>query len=197
MKQKMGLFTCLCICVGTIIGAGIFGSLPTAINLGGKGVVLAFLLAIPVLIIRFIPTMMTVSALPADASYYMHTTRMVGPVWGFLQILDGFYNVLLVAALANTLAVYVCKVIPISPMLVAVLSILLFAIISTFGARVNGDIQNIMVAILMVALLLYVFNGLPHIDAANFKLSEGFVPKVSATSFAAAIGLCVNCLLGA
>ena len=39
-KKKMGLLSCILMGIGAIIGVGIFGSLPTAVGLAGKGTVL-------------------------------------------------------------------------------------------------------------------------------------------------------------
>jgi amino acid permease len=38
--RKIGLFSCICIAMGIIVGAGIFGALPVAVDPTGKGIAL-------------------------------------------------------------------------------------------------------------------------------------------------------------
>ena len=54
-KKKIGLFGCIVLAVGSIIGSGIFGTLPEGINEVGNTVILAFIFAAIYVIALLIP----------------------------------------------------------------------------------------------------------------------------------------------
>ena len=85
-KGKMGLFTVICMCVGTIIGAGVFGSLPNAVSLTGSTIVLVFIVAVVEVLLRYFPSVSVSAAIPAPAGFYMQLSRLVSPYLGVLQL---------------------------------------------------------------------------------------------------------------
>ena len=85
-RQKLGLFSCIIMAIGSIIGASIFATTPVAIKIvGGNGVVLGFILAALVVVLRTIPELIMMAALPANGASYMYLTRLVHPVLGALD----------------------------------------------------------------------------------------------------------------
>ena len=66
-KEKMSLFSCIFMGIGSIIGASIFSTTPIAAKIvGGDGVVLGFILASVFVFLKTMPEMVMISALPAN-----------------------------------------------------------------------------------------------------------------------------------
>lgn len=195
--RKIGLFSCICIAIGIIVGAGIFGALPVAVEMTGKGIALAFLLATITIVLRYYPTIITGAAIPASFGYYMHTTRLAGPYLGFTQVIASFSNIFVQAILATVFAMYFAALVPIDTRIIAVAVLLIFGAITCVGIRASGVVQNFMVLLLFSALFTYIIGGFPHIKPANLTFSEIFFPPdQSFLAMGAAIGLLSSCLMG-
>lgn len=135
------------------MGAGVFGTIPSAANLVGSGIEWAYVIAFLSIIVCYLPQMITISALPAPFTLYMHATRMVNPTVGYIQVIFGFNYVFILSALAGVFAEYAAVYIPIEPKILAVAALLLFAFITSCGVETNAIAQNIMVVCLFVALV--------------------------------------------
>jgi len=195
--KKIGLFSCICIAVGIIVGAGIFGALPVAVDMTGKGIALAFILSTITIILRYYPTIITGSSIPASFGYYMHATRLAGPHLGFTQVIATFSNIFVQAILATVFAMYFHALVPIDPRIIAVAVLLIFGAITCVGIKATGTVQNLMVILLFSALSTFIIGGFPHIKPVNLTLSEIlFPPDQTFLSMGAAIGLLSSCLMG-
>lgn len=195
--KKIGLFSCICVAIGIVVGAGIFGALPVAVDITGKGVVLAFILAAVTIVLRYYPTIITGAAIPASFGYYMHTTRLGGPHLGFTQVIASFSTVFVQAILATVFAMYFSALVPIDTRIISVAVLLIFGAITCAGIKASGAVQNFMVILLLSALFTYIIGGLPNIDPENLALVEIFFPpNQSFFSIGAAIGLLSSCLMG-
>ncbi|MDR1623228.1 MAG: hypothetical protein LBS00_12750 [Synergistaceae bacterium] len=88
-KKRIGLFTITCYCIGTIIGAGVFGSLPKATNLMESTIVVCFIIAAIEVFVRYLPSIMPSAVIPASGGFYMHLPRLVNPyMWGVFNGVD-------------------------------------------------------------------------------------------------------------
>lgn len=195
--RKIGLFSCICIAVGIIVGAGIFGALPVAVDMTGKGIALAFILSTLTIVLRYYPTIITGSSLPASFGYYMHTTRLAGPYLGFTQVIASFSNIFVQAILATVFAMYFHVLVPIDTRIIAVSVLLIFGAITCVGIKASGAVQNFMVLLLFSALFTFIIGGFPHIRPVNLTFSEIFFPPdQSFLAMGAAIGLLSSTLMG-
>lgn len=196
-KGKMGLFTITCMCVGTIIGAGVFGSLPNAVKLAGPAIVLVLVVAVIEVLLRYFPSVSVSSAIPAPSGFYMQLSRLVNPYFGVLQLLQILFNIFVQSLLATVFASYLGLIIPVNATVAAVGVLLLFGTISYFGTSAGAKVQNIMVVVLICALVTYAAMGLPHVKPEYFTLGKAFsMEGVSFTSFGAALGIITGSLLG-
>lgn len=193
----IGLFSCICIAIGIIVGAGIFGALPIAVDMTGKGIALAFILSTITIVLRYYPTIITGAAIPASFGYYMHATRLAGPHLGFTQVIATFSNIFVQAILATVFAMYFSALVPIDSRIIAVAVLLIFGAITCVGIKATGAVQNFMVMLLLSALFTFIVGGLPNIKPANLTFSEIlFPPGQTFLSMGAAIGLLSSCLMG-
>lgn len=195
--KKMNLFTVVCLCIGTIIGAGIFGSMPSAALLAGPALVAVCAVAAVEILIRYLPSMVPATAIPANNGFYMYLTRLVHPYVGFLQMLQVLFNVFVLALLAEVFAQYFSMIAETPNRAVALLVIFLFGLIALMGVSASAMVNNAMVLILMVALGSFVICGLPEIKPELFNLRAAFsLEEMSFTSFGAALGLISSCMMG-
>lgn len=196
-KQKMGLFSCILMAVGSIIGASIFATTPIAIKIvGGNGIVLGFILAAVVVVLRTMPELIMSAALPANGGSYMYLTRLVNPVIGALDAFNQLMvGVMKIATMSLTFATYFAMLFPDLPTsIVAAVCVVLFTIISCFGIRASSTVQNVSVAVLLVALFIFIFGG---IGAAKVSFTEVITTTVELTKLWAAMGIMHGSLIGA
>lgn len=116
-KQKMGLLSCILMAVGSIIGASIFATTPIAIKIvGGNGIVLGFILAAVVVVLRTMPELIMSAALPANGGSYMYLTRLVNPVIGALDAFNQLMvGVMKIATMSLTFSTYFAMLVPSAP----------------------------------------------------------------------------------
>lgn len=196
-RQKLGLFSCIIMAIGSIIGASIFATTPVAIKIvGGNGVVLGFILAALVVVLRTIPELIMMAALPANGASYMYLTRLVHPVLGALDAFNQLMvGVMKIATMALTFTSYFAMLFPQIPsQVVGVAVCVLFTVISCFGVRASSIVQNISVAVLLVALGIFIFGGL---GATQVSFGEVISTTVQLSSLWAAMGVMHGSLIGA
>ncbi|MCK8060626.1 MULTISPECIES: APC family permease [unclassified Fusibacter] len=194
--KKMTFWMCMFMAIGSIIGAGIFARTPLVIRLVGNGLVWGFFLAAIFVFFKTVPEVILSSALPANGASYMHLTRLLHPGLGAIhsynQLVLGTMNV---AILSLTFAEYFVVLVPsLSVPFVAVSIALLFTFISTFGVKVSGWVQTVCVWLLLGALGLFIFKGMPSVA---ITLQDVLVPTVKLTRIWAAMGLLHGSLIGA
>lgn len=195
--KKMNLFTLTCMCIGTIIGVGIFGSMPSAAAYAGPALMFVCIVGVIEIIIRYLPSLIPSSAIPASNGFYMYLTKLVSPYIGFLQVIQILFNVFVLALLATVFGQYFNLVMPANQTIVAVIVILIFGCISYFGVSIGALVQNVMVIVLVVALGCYIFLGLPNVSPEYFTIERAIsFENVDFLSFGTALGLIASCLMG-
>lgn len=194
--KKMSFGMSLFMAIGCIVGAGVFARTPLVIRLVGNGLVWGFFLAAIFVFLKTIPEVILSSALPANGASYMHLTRLLHPALGtvhaFNQLVLGTMNV---AIMSLVFSEYFVVLVPsFNPMVIAVAVALVFSIISTFGIKVSGWVQNVCVVILLLTLGLFIFAGVPNVQ---ITLSDVLAPSIKITKLWAAMGLLHGSLIGA
>ena len=195
--KKMSLFSCILMGIGSIIGASIFATTPIAIKIvGGNGIVLGFILASVFVFLKTLPEMVLISSLPANGASYMHLTRLVHPAAGILHAFNQLVvGPMKVATMAFTFSAYFSMLMPQIPeVVVAVVVTIIFTIISCYGVNFSAWVQNILVAILLVAIGIYIFLGW---GATVVPLSKVLSTTFELTKMWAAMGIMHGSLMGA
>lgn len=164
----MTVFSCITMSIGAIIGAGLFSSLPMGIDMVGPKVGWALIAGAIFICMKTIPSLYMQSAIPISAGGYVYMSRFIHPSVAFVQSLNSCVGMLNIAVMSMTFASYFCQLFPnadLDARYVAAGCAIIFTVIATFGARFTGNVQNIMVGILIVALGVYIFFGIgsvPH-----------------------------------
>ncbi|MDR1264737.1 MAG: APC family permease [Propionibacteriaceae bacterium] len=177
-KGKMGFVSVLCMSIGSIIGAGVFASLPIGVAASGPGVEWAFILAALSLLLLGVPMIMLTSALPGKNAPYLQLTRLTHPVLGFAQLTMAVNLIILLALLGKVFSAFAQFYLPdASSVVLSIIVIVVFAAVTSFGVSASAVVQNVMVVLLVIALGMFVVLGFPHIDAANVTLGAVLAPK--------------------
>lgn len=197
-SKKMNMLLVICMGVGSIIGAGIFTTTPIAVMMVGKSLVWVFIVAAIYVCLRMLPSLVMSSALPANGGDYMHTSRMLPyPCAILLTLKNIVHGTMNIAVLSLTCGQYVNMLFPvISPNWAAVICALIFATLGTFGARISGIAQTVCVVVLLVALGVYIFGGIPHIQPANISLEQVLGNTFQLGTVYACLGLLNSTLMG-
>ena len=196
-RAKMSLFSCILMGIGSIIGASIFATTPIAIKiLGGNGIVVGFLLAAVFVFLRTWPEMVAISALPANGASYMHLTRLVHPSLGiFNSISNLVLGPIKIATMALTFSTYFAMLVPAVPSVVtAIVVTLIFTVLTLYSIQIAAWVQNVMVAVLLAAIGVYIFGGW---GAAVVPLSKVLSSTWELGKMWAAMGIMHGSLIGA
>lgn len=196
-SKKMSFVSGMFMSIGSIIGAGIFASTPVAIKIvGGNGVVWGFILGALFLFVKSMPGLVMTSALPASGASYMQLTRLVHPGFGMLDAINMLVTgPMKVATMSLTFSTYFCLLFPqVSEIWAAALCVIAFTVLSTYGLKASTTVQNVAVVILIIALGLYIFYGVP---ASTISFMDVLLPTVTVVKMWAAMGILHGSLMGA
>ena len=198
--KKIGLIGCIATGIGTIIGSGIFGSLPEVINSIGPGAVGALVIAVIYIIACLIPNMFASSVIPATGSFFLYQAKLVHPMAGLFMAVQNLLFPVLVSVFAVLFSDYFVALIPSldgKQVLISIAILIVYTGIGWFGNHTFVSVNNIMVAMLLVAIGLYVFIGVPNMNPGQLVLADIIRPGVKLTSFSAAVGILSSSLSGA
>lgn len=199
-KKKIGLGGAILMGIGCIVGSGIFGTLPTVAAEYGAGVIWALIGAVFVVILRCISSMYTNAAIPSSGSQFLWACKLLHPYGGVYISISTLLMPTMVSLFGVLFSMYFTPLFPslgLNETVVAVGLLVVFTIVAWFGNKSTVSINNIMVALLLIAIFLYIVLGLPHLDADNVTFGEIVKPGVGLSSLAAAIGVLTSSLSGA
>ena len=199
-KKKLGLLACIGTGIGAIIGSGIFGALPEAINLVGSAMIPALILAALYTICVMFPNVFASSVIPATGSFFLHSTKLIHPVFGVWQALQGMLQPALIGVFASMFASYFVILFPAlsdHTTAVAAIMLLVFGALAWMGNNVFANTGNVMVVVMLCALGVYIFFGVPNMDMSQIAFGDVFKSGVTLTTFSTAIGLFTSTLSGA
>ena len=199
-KKKIGLIGAILMGIGCIVGSGIFGTMPTVAAEYGPGIVYALLGAAVVVILRAMSLLYTSSALPTTAAQFVWASKLVHPALGAFISISTILMPTMVSLFGVLFADYFIQLFPnlgVTPTMASVGLLVVFGVIAWFGNKTSVDVSNIMVVLLLIAIFLYIFLGLPNIDADNVTFGEIIRPGIGISTIAAAIGVLTSSLSGA
>lgn len=199
-KKKIGLIGAILMGIGCIVGSGIFGTMPTVAAEYGPGIVYALLGAAVVVILRAMSLLYTSSALPTTAAQFVWASKLVHPALGAFISISAILMPTMVSLFGVLFADYFIQLFPnlgVTPTMASVGLLVVFGVIAWFGNKTSVDVSNIMVVLLLIAIFLYIFLGLPNIDADNVTFGEIIRPGIGISTIAAAIGVLTSSLSGA
>lgn len=197
--KKIGLIGCIATGIGCIIGSGIFGSPPTVINDIGPGVILALVGAVIYTLAKMIPNVYVSSVIPTSGSFFVAPTKLAHPALGMFMAAQNLLQPVLVSVFAVLFADYFVVLFPAlagQETLVSIAILIVYAILAYLGNHTFASINSIMVGVLLVAMAVYIFVGLPNIVAESLKLTDMFGAGLKVTTLGSAIAVLSSSLSG-
>ncbi len=174
LLRELSLSEALAIGLGTMVGAGIFVLSAIASERAGPAAALSYVLAgLVCLPIAMIVSELATGMPQAGGSYHL-ISRALGPVagavvgpgnWLGLTFANGFYLL--------AFGQYLSLLVPVPPWAASLAAGLFFTWLNYRGAKVSGRAQNVIVAVLLIILVLFVVLGIVQRDPA---LQRPFVP---------------------
>lgn len=168
-KGKIGLMTATFMLIGTIIGASSFVASGYQAEAMGPAVWLVYIIGALLTVPVCIQSAQIGCILPVEGSSYVMVKKTSGKLstfmYGWLYII---WTAIWLPYCAHTIAKYVRLYIPgANVYVVAVIALLLFGVIHSFGFEAAARFQSLIVIILMAAMLVFVIMGIPHVKLSN------------------------------
>ncbi len=166
LQRSLSLAGAVALTVGFVVGGSIFVLIPTLAGMTGPSLFLAYALsAIPAIFAALYLAQLG-GALPVTGANYVAVTRWISPMAGFSISM----SVVVAMVCTNCLvawgfAEYLASYIPGIPVIFYAIGIIVvFALINWIGVQFFEKIQVLMLAIFMLAMLIFGIGGLFHIQ---------------------------------
>jgi len=170
-KPSLGLFDATAICVGAIIGGGIFVVTGIAAGLAGSALLVSMLIAAVISLFTASSFAELTAWMPKEGSIYEYAYQLISPFAGFLTgwmwILS---NTFAGTAVSLGFAYYLNTLWPVLPAnYAAAIICLLFTVINYYGVRESATLNNVLVAAKLLILAVFIILGSLHTSTANFS----------------------------
>jgi basic amino acid/polyamine antiporter, APA family len=154
LARRLGTFDAVVVGLGAMIGAGVFSAYGPAARAGGRGLLLALLVAAAVAYCNAASSAQLAAVYPEAGGAYAYGRRRLGNLWGFLAGW-GFVigKIASCSAMALTFASYAAPSL-LRP--VAVGAVLAVTIVNYFGVRATAHVTRGIVAAVLLALAVVV-----------------------------------------
>ena len=178
LKKVLGFWDLMGIGIGQIIGSGIMSLTGICIALTGAGTPLAFLVAAVLVICPNTVLAVLGSAVPATGGMYTYVRDYIGKKTGFFYLALLIAGQLVLSMFAITFATYTCSLIPgLNETLVAFVILTFCFVMNIIGVDFAAKLQNVLVAILLIAMGVFVVFGLPKVDWSVFTQPKAIMPN--------------------
>ncbi|MBU4194183.1 MAG: amino acid permease [Actinobacteria bacterium] len=170
LSRHLGAFEVFTICSGTMVGAGIF-LLPSLIAAkAGAASIFCFLIAGLISACAALSVCELSTGMPMSGGSYYFISRSMGAMFGSIMGWGTLLGLTLKGAFAFIGAGdYLNALVPVKPLVTAVVLCLFFIAINIAGTRASGWLQNLVVLVLITLLGLFVLRGIFSIKLGNFQ----------------------------
>ena len=188
LKQVLGFWDLMAASVGQIIGAGIMSLTGAAIAMTGKSVPVAFIISAFLTIFRAVPYVFINSTIRLNGGAYTIVQLLVSKKLGGFYTIISTLGQLSLAMYALSAADYLMGLIGMgNRMIIAIIILTLFYVLNLFGVDKFAAIQNIIVAALVIALIVFTLFGIGKVDWAGMTregewMTDGIMGLLQASS---------------
>ncbi|HVL38768.1 MAG TPA: APC family permease [Fimbriimonadaceae bacterium] len=174
LRRDLGLLEAIAVGWGAIIGAGIFVVIGLAAGVAGSGFLLGLVLAAIVAAFNALSSAQLAAKYPTSGGTYEYGYELVHPVAGFAA---GWMFLASKLAAGGTVAIglgaYVSRYFPLVPPVGASLAaVFLLALANLLGIRKAGRLNLAIVAVTLLALVVFAFRAAPAVDFVHLRLPE-------------------------
>ncbi len=175
LKRVLGFGDLMGVASGQIIGAGIMSLTGIAIAATGRSANIAFLISTIFIVLAHIPLVLYNSTLRLRGGMYTILSTFVGQRWAGFWIITQIVGNISVSLYAISLAQYIAVLLPgISETVIALVMLTVFFIVNYLSVSGAAKFQQAMMIILLVALAVFVFFGIPHVQWSTYFQNPGF-----------------------
>ncbi|MGD2120710.1 MAG: universal stress protein [Gemmatimonadota bacterium] len=160
LAQSLGLAEALTIGIGTMIGAGIFVLPGFIVAEVGPAAVLSFLLGGVIALLNAMAAAEVATGMPKSGGGYYFISRALGPLWGAILGWGGLFGLVFASAFYMVgFGEYVHTVVGLPVMVYAIGMTVILTGLNLVGSKAAGQLQNLIVAVLIAVLLLFLGRG--------------------------------------
>jgi len=169
LKRELTLVTLIAVMIGLNIGGSLFVLTAMGAGLTGPSLFVAQIISALPILLALIPYLMLTSAIPTNCGNYQYAKLFSRPLavagwWGLFAAIPLGALPLFAIATAKLLVILVPGL-PITGTAIAVMTV--FFLINVFGVKAAAYVQSITVALLVMALVIFIVQGVPAIEARN------------------------------
>ena len=175
MKGQLGLWMCVALVAGNMIGSGIF-LLPSSLAPYGRISILGWLITSAGAVALAVVFSRLVFRMPSAGGPYAYTRAVFGDFAGFIVGWGYWISILATnAALAVAFVSYLTRFIPtlssdrVAAALLALGAVWFLTGVNALGVRAGGRMQVITTGLKILPLAAIALFGLAHLDTANFE----------------------------
>jgi APA family basic amino acid/polyamine antiporter len=189
LERSLGLYSTMMISMGAMIGSGIFVLPALGYKKAGPAVILAYILAAIVVLPAAISKAEMATAMPESGGTYLYIDRALGPLFGTIAGIGAWFSLVFKSSFALVgLGAYLLLLAPISQGAITVVALglgILIVALNISGTKLSGQIQAIIVSVVVVGLVVYTFNAGIVVDTARYTpfLPERNFDIVTAAAF--------------
>lgn len=190
--KKLGFKELYAISIGTVIGAGVFNVLGSAIAQTGKSVWLAYIVAVILGLIVNMPFWLMSSMATLKGGQYSMVAGLLDRKWAGMFLIGYIPTSFSYALFGLGLGQYVNSLFPtINAKWAGVAVITFFFILNLFDVSKMAKLQKIMTWILIGTLFMFILFGLPQVNGAPFDFGAQDYFLKGGTGFLTAVILLV------
>lgn len=170
LSRKLGVYAVFTTATGTMIGAGIFILPGIAAEAAGPGAALSFLFAGCIALVTALSACELATAMPRAGGPYFFVSRAMGSLFGAIVGLGAWIALVFKGSFALVgLAEYLFIFIQAPLTAMALGAGVLLILVNLVGARASGSLQNVIVAVLLLLMGLYVVWGSFALDIDTLR----------------------------
>jgi APA family basic amino acid/polyamine antiporter len=182
LKRTLGVFGAASLCIGAIIGAGIFVLIGVASGIAGPAVILSFLTAGITAFLTALSSAELSSFITEAGGSYIYAQKAFGNFWGFLVGWTRTFDYIVGAGVISLgFAGYFISffVIPQGMLIVVAISLpILLMLINLKGISEASGITNVLVGLKIMALVFFIIvGGFFLFHKADFSNYYPFLPR--------------------
>jgi APA family basic amino acid/polyamine antiporter len=177
------------ISIGAMIGSGIFVLPALGYKKAGPAVILAYVLAALVVLPAALSKAEMATAMPESGGTYLYIDRALGPLFGTIAGIGAWFSLVFKSSFALVgLGAYLLLFAPIAQGAVVYVGLALAVVVVALnisGTKLSGQVQAIIVTVVVAGLLAYVVNAGFVADTARYSpfTTDGSVGVITAAAF--------------
>ncbi|WP_435097174.1 APC family permease [Halorubrum sp. N11] len=172
LDRSLGLYPTMMISMGAMIGSGIFVLPALGYKKAGPAVILAYVLAALVVLPAALSKAEMATAMPESGGTYLYIDRALGPLFGTIAGIGAWFSLVFKSSFALVgLGAYLLLFAPLSQGAVVYVALALAVLVVTLnisGTKMSGQIQAVIVTLVVAGLLAYVVNAGFVVDTARY-----------------------------